>query len=182
VPTSIGSGLPATSAPRRARWRRCLATLLLGAVATLTLAAAPTTADRVLVEKRDHRLTLLRGGKPLKTYRVALGTGGLARKARAGDNLVPEGTYRVDSRNAHSSFHLALHVSYPSVADVERARAHGWQAGGDIMIHGLPKGYGWLGRLHTQHDWTRGCIAVADDEIEEIWRLVPNGTPVEIRP
>jgi murein L,D-transpeptidase YafK len=139
-------------------------------------------ADRVLIEKRAHRLTLLRGGRKLKSYRVALGTGGLARKLRQGDRRVPEGVYRIDARNAQSGFHLALHISYPDAADVLRARAAGYSPGGDVMIHGLKNGYGWLGRLHAGTDWTLGCIAVTDQEIEEIWRLVPIGTAVEIRP
>lgn len=142
----------------------------------------PLVADRVLVEKRAHRLTLLAGGRRLKSYRVALGTGGLAPKVREGDGRVPEGVYRIAARNPRSAFHLSLRISYPDAADLARARAGGYPPGGDVMIHGLRNGYGWMGRLHTLHDWTKGCIAVTDHEIEEIWRLVPDGTPVEIRP
>ncbi len=139
-------------------------------------------ADRVLVEKAAHRLSLLRGGRVLKVYRVALGRGGAGAKTRQGDDLVPEGIYSIDSRNAGSAFHRALHVSYPNAADRARARKQGVEPGGDIMIHGLPNGYGWLGGAHRVRDWTRGCMAVTDAEIEEIWRLVPNGVTVEIRP
>lgn len=155
---------------------------LLVAGAGVHLAVGAVTADRVLIEKRAHRLTLLRAGSVLRTYRVALGSGGLERKLRQGDARVPEGIYRVDSRNANSGYHRALHISYPSAADVARARAAGYQPGGDVMIHGIKNGFGWLGSLHAEHDWTLGCIAVTDPEIEEIWRLVPNGCLVEIRP
>lgn len=144
--------------------------------------AADTRADRIVVEKRDHRLTLWHGAAAFKAYQVALGRGGLAPKTRQGDDLVPEGFYRIDARNAHSAYHLALHISYPNAADLARARKLRVAPGGDIMIHGLPDHYGWIGAAHRLHDWTRGCIAVTDDEIEEIWRLVPAGTPVEIRP
>ena len=116
------------------------------------------------------------------TYRIALGGQPYGAKRCAGDNRTPEGLYTIDSRNAASAFHRALHVSYPNPADREAARRLGCRPGGDIMIHGLPKGYAWLGKAHAVHDWTRGCIAVTNGEIEQIWRLVPNGTRVEIKP
>jgi murein L,D-transpeptidase YafK len=94
----------------------------------------------------------------------------------------PEGLYSIDYRNPHSDYHLALHISYPAPDDVKRAAARGVSAGGDIMIHGLPNGRGWIGKLHRQKDWTAGCIALTDKEIEELWRITPDGTPVEIRP
>jgi murein L,D-transpeptidase YafK len=90
--------------------------------------------------------------------------------------------YFIDSRNARSRFHRSLHISYPNAADRERARKLGVSPGGDIFIHGLPNGYGFLGSAHRAHDWTDGCIAVTDQEIEEVWKLVDNGTPIEIRP
>jgi murein L,D-transpeptidase YafK len=143
---------------------------------------AAARADRIVVDKSAHLLRLWHGGQVFKTYHVALGRAGLAPKARQGDDLVPEGQYRIDSRNAQSAYHLALHISYPNPADLARARKQGVPPGGDIMIHGLPNRFGWLGPAHRLHDWTRGCIAVTNEEIEEIWRLVPTGTPVEIRP
>jgi murein L,D-transpeptidase YafK len=94
----------------------------------------------------------------------------------------PEGMYRLDGRYAKSQFHMALHISYPNASDRERARRLGVKPGSDILIHGLPNGQGSIGKAHLQSDWTWGCIAVTDEEIEEIWRLVPNGTVVEIRP
>jgi len=135
-----------------------------------------------LILKKDHALELLAAGKVIKTYKVALGQGGLAPKEREGDARTPEGHYVIDARNADSHYHRALHVSYPSAEDRKRAARLGVAPGGAIMIHGLPNGMGWLGAKHRLYDWTLGCIAVTDDEIDEIWNLVPVGTPVEIRP
>ena len=101
--------------------------------------------------------------------------------ARAGYKT-PEGSYIIDSRNPHSQFHLALHISYPNDADRARARRLGVNPGGDIMIHGLPPQWAWLGAAHRKTDWTLGCIAVTNPEIEEIWALVRIGTPIEIKP
>ncbi len=144
--------------------------------------AVPEKADSILILKHDHLLELLADGKVIRTYKVALGSGGLARKERQGDGRTPEGRYVIDSRNVHSSYHKALHVSYPNAEDRKRAAALGVSPGGDIMIHGLPNGRGWIGPAHQTIDWTLGCIAVTDQEIDEIWNLVPLGTPVEIRP
>jgi len=140
------------------------------------------TADSILILKKDHVLELLAGAKVVRTYKVALGRGGLAPKEREGDALTPEGHYTIDARNADSHYHRALHVSYPSAEDRKHAAKLGVAPGGAIMIHGLPNGMGWLGASHRLYDWTLGCIAVTDDEIDEIWKLVPVGTPVEIRP
>jgi murein L,D-transpeptidase YafK len=139
-------------------------------------------ADSVLVLKRERVLQLLKDGKPFKIYKIALGSQPQGAKTQQGDNKTPEGKYVIDSRNPQSTFHLSLHVSYPNVQDTAKAKARHVSAGGDIMIHGLPKAYAWLGAAHRAHDWTLGCIAVTNPEIEEIWRLVPNGTPIEIRP
>ena len=140
------------------------------------------TADSILVEKGAHRLTLFREGMPVVSYRVALGQNPVGHKARAGDKRTPEGLYHIDARNPNSRFHLGLHVSYPNAQDVARARAEGVSTGGDIMIHGLPNGQGAVGTAHRQYDWTNGCVAVTDEEIEEIWSSVPVGTPVRIVP
>ena len=139
-------------------------------------------ADRIVVLKNDHKMLLYANGQVIRTYKVALGRGGLEKRERAGDHRVPEGTYVIDWRNPNSRYHLSLHISYPNPADRERAKRLGVDPGGDIMIHGLPNGRGWIGRLHRLVDWTQGCVAVTDSEIEEIWKLVPDGTPIEIRP
>jgi murein L,D-transpeptidase YafK len=156
-------------------------TLLILALLS-TVAAAYEKVDRVLVFKREHKLLLLNGEKVVKAYVVALGGGGLSPKQYQGDHRTPEGLYEIDRRKRDSSFHRALHISYPNQSDRERAHQLGVSPGGDIMIHGITNGLGWLGANHRMSDWTDGCIAVTDAEIEEIWSLVPDGTPVEIRP
>jgi murein L,D-transpeptidase YafK len=144
-------------------------------------ASADTMVDRLVVLKREHKLLLLSGEQVVKSYDVALGRGGMAPKRRQGDRRTPEGLYRIDYRNPASKFHLALHISYPQSADKHRARQLGADPGGDIMIHGLDPDSSWVGSYHRTVDWTDGCIAVTDNEMDEIWRLVPDGTPVEIR-
>jgi murein L,D-transpeptidase YafK len=147
------------------------------------LAAGGVKADRIVIEKAERRLILLKGDKPLKTYPVALGAAPKGHKRFEGDQRTPEGVYSIDFRNARSGFHRALRISYPSEADRVRALEVGGDAGGQIMIHGLKNGQGWLGRKHLgSGDWTDGCIAVTNEEIDEIWSLVDLGTPVEIRP
>lgn len=141
-----------------------------------------TKADRMVVEKSARTLTLFRGPTPLKVYRVALGSAPVGPKREEGDHRTPEGSYTIDRRKADSDFHLALHISYPNEGDAAQAAARGVSAGSDIMIHGLRNGSGWIGALHRHKDWTDGCVAVTDWEIEEIWRAVPDGTAVEIRP
>ena len=168
-------------------WRRVFAAGLLAILAgnlplAAQLPAAPAKADSILILKKDHLLELLANGKVIRTYHVALGQGGLAPKQEEGDALTPEGHYTIDSRTAESHYHKALHVSYPSAQDRARAAKLGVAPGGAIMIHGLPNGKGYVGAAHRLYDWTLGCVAVTDDEIDEIWNLVPVGTPVEIRP
>ena len=136
--------------------------------------------DRILIEKAAHRMTLFAGDRTLATYRVSLGHGGLAPKAREGDGRTPQGDYRIIGRNPNSAYHLSLRIGYPTPAQVEAARKAGLDPGGDIMIHGLPNGRGGLARFYAGHDWTDGCIAVTDAEIEEVWRLVQDGAAVRI--
>jgi len=138
-------------------------------------------ADRVAIVKSTRTLTLFNHGQVLKTYQVALGGDPVGVKTKAGDQKTPEGEYIIDSKNPHSRFHLALHISYPNAADQERARKLGVSPGGDVEIHGLESKYAWVGSLHRKVNWTAGCIAVTNPEIEEIYKLVPVGTPVEIR-
>lgn len=144
--------------------------------------AADAVADRVVVHKQRRTLTLMRGSMPLKSYPVSLGGAPEGHKRREGDERTPEGVYRLDSRNPRSSNHLALHVSYPDADDAAAARARGVSPSGLIMVHGIRNGLGWMGRLHRLADWTDGCIAVTNREMDEIWRAVPVGTPIEIRP
>lgn len=138
--------------------------------------------DKVLIEKEKRRLTLISEGEAIKTYKIALGGDPVGPKERRGDNKTPEGIYFITSRNRDSEYHLSLRISYPNEKDAKHARELGVSPGGDIMIHGIKNGLSWVGGFHAQIDWTEGCIAVTNKEMEEIARLVPDGTPVEIRP
>ncbi len=143
---------------------------------------AGTQIDRILVEKAVRRLSVFRDGEKLKSYPIALGRNPVGPKQEEGDMKTPEGVYRIDYHNSQSAFHLSLHISYPSPQDETRAAAGGVSPGSDIMIHGLPNGLGWIGAWELEPDWTAGCIALTDEAIEELWRITPDGTIVEIRP
>ena len=143
---------------------------------------AGTTIDRIVVEKSARRLSMFRDDNQIKTNRIALGRNPLGAKQEEGDMKTPEGIYKIDGRNPQSSFYLALHISYPSDEDNKRAATHGVSAGSDIMIHVIQNGRGWIGAFHRWKDWTAGCIAVTDEEIEELWRVKSDGTPIEIHP
>lgn len=140
------------------------------------------SVDRILIEKKARRLMLFSKGEVIKTYKIALGGDPNGPKEREGDNKTPEGTYVIESRNRDSRYHRSLRISYPNEKDRMRAKELGVSPGGDIMIHGIKKGFSWVGDTHSEFDWTRGCIAVTDEEIEEIDSVVPNGALVEIRP
>jgi murein L,D-transpeptidase YafK len=139
-------------------------------------------ADRIVIEKSKRTMTLMSGNTVLKTYKVALGGQPVGAKQRIGDHKTPEGLYVVDQKKVASQFHRALHISYPNARDKEYARKLGVSPGGDVEIHGLGAKYGWVGAAHRQMDWTDGCIAVTNEEIDEIWPLVAVGTTVEIKP
>jgi murein L,D-transpeptidase YafK len=157
-----------------------LAAILFLPMATAADLGEP--ADQIVVNKSKHQLLLLRSGKVIRSYRVALGWHPVGTKIEQGDGKTPEGDYTISGRNPKSSYHLSLRISYPSDADIARAKRDGVDPGGDIMIHGLPNGEENVGVEHTATDWTAGCVAVTDREIEEIWRLVPDGTPIRINP
>ena len=149
----------------------------------LAPASTPTLsrqADFVLVDKSDRTLTLYSGGVPLKTYGgLQLGGDPAGAKRFEGDERTPEGRYTIDYRNPRSAYHLSLHISYPSEADRQIAAVYRRSPGGDIFIHGQPNA---LAEGREPGDWTDGCISVSNAEIEELWREVPDGTPIEIRP
>jgi len=159
----------------------CAASLLL-APSTTIAGDRSQKADRVVVNKSSREMTLWSEGEVLRTYKVALGGNPVGHKREEGDQRTPEGSYTIDYRNPESRFHLSLHISYPNEADRKAAQERGVSPGGDIFIHGLGSVFGYLKALHTQHDWTDGCIAVTNQEIEEIWELVSNGTPIRINP
>ena len=144
--------------------------------------AIEPVAMRLVVDKRAHRMRAYRGNTLVRDFAVALGRGGLAPKVQQGDGRVPEGEYVIDTRNPDSAFHLSLRISYPTAEQASAAAARGIDPGGDIMIHGLPNGLAAVGDSHRRSDWTEGCIAVTNAEIEWLWRSVPDGTPISIRP
>jgi murein L,D-transpeptidase YafK len=156
--------------------------LLLAACVCSFADDSAVSVDQIIVYKSERKLVLLARGKELKSYRVALGGEPVGPKVRQGDHRTPEGSYVLDSRNPNSRFYKAFHISYPSSKDVAVAKKLGVSPGGDIMLHGLPKEYAWVGKAHTLHDWTDGCIAVTNEEIDEIWKVVRVGTPIEIKP
>ncbi|HEV7319630.1 MAG TPA: L,D-transpeptidase family protein [Ensifer sp.] len=145
-------------------------------------AAATDNADRVVVHKERRLLQLFQGGQVIREYTVALGGNPTGHKRQEGDERTPEGLYSLDWRNPGSGYHKSIHVSYPAQADVAAAAASGIDPGGMIMIHGQPNYFGWLAFLMQRFDWTNGCIAVTNAQMDEIWTMVPNNTPIEIRP
>jgi murein L,D-transpeptidase YafK len=164
---------------------RVLAGLSVGLLSGLGMAqtaAKPLHADRVVVLKKERTLQLFIQGQVVKTYKVALGGDPIGPKTRQGDHKTPEGLYVLDSHNAHSQFYKSIHISYPNARDRAVARQKGVSPGGDVFVHGLPKGYGWVGASHRAKDWTDGCVAVTNREIDEIWLAVSDGTPIEVRP
>lgn len=165
-----------------------LATLL--AIGLLVLMVTPVpektlppgvSVDQVVVEKKTHRLLLVKNGRMLKSYAIALGREP-GPKERQGDGRTPEGKYSIDSRNAGSRYYRSLHISYPDQEQRREARAKGLSPGGDIMIHGLPPKWAWVGRWHSLIDWTQGCMAVTNREMDELWRAVPLHAEIEIKP
>lgn len=162
---------------RRHPTRRAI--LLAGLALAVSPAAmgAPLKADRVLVLKGQRRLDLLRGPEVIRTYPVRLGRNPVGPKIFQLDGRTPEGDYVIDRRTHATPYRLALHISYPGPDNLARAARYNLPAGGGIYIHGTP-GTG----PRFERDWTDGCIAVSNRAIEEIWGLVDDGTPVEIRP
>jgi murein L,D-transpeptidase YafK len=150
----------------------------------LASSAGPLAAEveKVLILKSKRTMLLIGDGEIVRAYRVALGRNPVGPKRLEGDKRTPEGLYFVEAKNPKSQFHLGLKISYPNERDMEEATKMGVKPGGMIMIHGLAKGMERLGLQHRNTDWTDGCIAVTNKEIEEIWSLVKEGTPVEIRP
>lgn len=150
----------------------------------VTLLPSPSLpyVDHLVVRKAQRRLYLMDGDKVVRSYKVALGLEPIGPKERDGDFRTPEGWYRLDRRNPRSEFFLSIQISYPSPADLQRAHLHGWQAGGSIMIHGLPNHLKNSPGYYRHNDWTDGCIAVSDADMVEIWLLTRDGMPIDIRP
>ena len=139
-------------------------------------------ADKVLIIKSERKLYLLKKGKAFRDYHIALGKKPEGPKVQEHDQKTPEGNYTLDFKKPDSSYYRALHVNYPSAADRARAKKLGVNPGGAIMIHGQPNWWGWLSPIRQRFDWTAGCIAVSNGDMDEIWEAVKPGTPIEIRP
>ena len=143
---------------------------------------AEPKVDKVIVVKSKRVMMLLNNSSIVRTYRIALGKQPVGTKVRKGDHKTPEGSYTLVSRNPKINYHLSIKISYPNESDARNAKKLGVPPGGEIRIHGLPQGLGDLGELHRRWDWTEGCIAVTNSEMDEIWQLVSDGTPIEIKP
>ena len=137
--------------------------------------------DKVLILKEKHKLFLFFKDKIVREYHVALGKSPKGKKTMQGDRKTPEGNYTLDFKKADSSYYRAIHISYPSAKDKENAKKLGINPGGAIMLHGQPNGWGWLSFIRQRFNWTSGCIAVSNRDMDEIWRLIKPGTPIEIR-
>ncbi len=156
-------------------------------VATLSHAnASPTlqgkSIDKVLVVKSERKLHLMHRGESLKSYRISLGKQPNGRKLREGDQRTPEGFYWIDWRKTSENYNLSMHISYPNARDRADATAKGLSPGGMIMIHGTPQSEEYPEWYFNTLDWTEGCIAMRNADMREVWKLVRDGTLIEIRP
>jgi len=151
-------------------------------VASTGLVGGMLMADKVVVQKSERRLYLLRQGQVLRSYRVALGLRPEGHKQQEGDFRTPEGEYKLIRRNPHSDFFLSMEISYPNTSDLARAQQHRLKPGGAIMLHGWPNVPHRTPDYYRTADWTDGCIAVANSDMVEIWLMTPIETPIEIRP
>lgn len=143
---------------------------------------ATEKADFVLVKKSESRLYLKKNGATLASFHVSFGAQPQGHKQRQGDERTPEGRYVLDFKNERSSFHKAIHVSYPNQRDIVAAKARGVDPGGSIMIHGQKNGFGWLAPVTQMFNWTDGCIAMSNSDMERVWNAVDVQTPIEIDP
>ncbi len=134
-------------------------------------------ADGIVVRKSERKMYIMQGTTALSAHDVDLGFTPTGHKRNEGDGRTPEGQYFINRRNYNSAYFLSLGISYPNASDVARARAAGVRPGGDIFIHGGPRYFGEKGK----RDWTAGCIAVTDAEMEQIYQMVPDGTPIWIQ-
>lgn len=143
-----------------------------------------SSVDNILVEKGKRIMYLRQGDTILKSYKIALGGNPIGPKIKEGDSKTPEGNYKIEWHNPNSSYHLSLRISYPNNEQKQKAKENNYSAGGDIMIHGFPN---WAPNIlfqyiHSNRDWTDGCIAVTDEEMNEIYHAVKDGTPISINP
>lgn len=137
--------------------------------------------NRIVVEKSRRLLHVYHNREAIVTFRIALGKSPVGKKNCMGDNRTPEGYYSIIEHKKNSNFYRALRISYPNAADRARAQKMGCNPGGNIMIHGLENGFGWVGRTHRTIDWTNGCIAITNKEMKILYDMVKDGTTVEIK-
>lgn len=176
-PPSPTTAITLAGTPRAAKARRAM-TPLESAMSKPKM----YSADSIVLDKSERKLSMYDHGQLVKSYIVALGRNPVGDKMKRGDGRTPEGLYRIEGRNSGSKYHLSLRVSYPSADDRALAMRRGVSPGGDIMLHGLPKEFATVGALHREQDWTEGCVALTNEEIEEIWRAVPDGAWIHIKP
>ena len=153
--------------------------LLLGTAANATIMPK---ADLVVVKKSQYSLTLYSKGVALKRYWVALGPNPKGAKVREGDYKTPEGRYLLDYKKTDSNYYKAFHISYPSVADMKRAQQMGVNPGSQVLLHGQRKGSIMSDQTLQRSNWTNGCIALINADMDELWDSIEPGTPIEIRP
>ena len=167
---------------------RTIALTIIGAILLINPAESASSSvhipdnsiNTIIVYKSDRKLELRSNDRIIKTYRIALGKNPTGHKQRQGDNKTPEGTYKISGKNPNSKFHKSLRISYPNEQDILCAKNNCVNPGRDIMIHGLDKKSSWIGKAHVARDWTHGCIAVSNDEIDEIYRTTKVGATIQI--
>ena len=178
----LRTAIPGPMIGRRAFLAVVLMALLLPVVGSESRAEEAVQADRIVVLKGERRLLLMRDGEIMKSYWVALGRNPTGHKVEQGDGRTPEGLYRIEERSEDSLYYRSMRISYPSGADRARAQELGVDPGGNILIHAVPDGFEPTGPGVRMIDWTNGCIAVTNADMDDIWTRVPDGVPVEIRP
>ncbi len=159
--------------------------IIITAIAFLlcsAMAYSEQTADLVLVKKSESRLYLIREGEEFATFRVVFGANPKGHKQQQGDERTPEGRYTLDYKNANSAYYKSIHITYPNAKDRENARKRGVDPGGAIMIHGQRNGYEGLSTFAQLFNWTNGCIALNNRDMDIVWKAVKTGTPIEIKP
>lgn len=146
------------------------------------IALAESSVTRVRVLKNDHKLQLFDGEKLLREFHVVFGANPKGHKMQEGDEKTPEGTYALDYKKTDSAFYRAIHISYPNTKDTTSAQSRGVKPGGQVMIHGQKNGLGWLSFISQHFNWTNGCVALSNEDMEIVWAQVKEGTPIEILP
>lgn len=169
---------------KRVKWISLLVIIgLIGIYVLYRESKLPADAkiDRIVVIKSKRLLIVYTGQKQLKTYKISLGKQPIGKKQVEGDNKTPEGIYSINSKNPHSRYYKSFGISYPNQEDIDNAKRMGKSPGGAILIHGAKTGFGFLGSWLRLFDWTQGCIALTDKEMDELYDHIEIGTPVDIR-